>query len=101
MEKNFIRKSSYTIPIKLDTEEEKYLLVHGYTGAIDLVTAELLSKINHIEENEEAIEVSLKDRLMKRGYLTTKTIKEENMHVAHIVRLLHTSVKKSVIVLLG
>lgn len=30
-----LRTSSYTIPIKLDSEEGKYMLIHGYTGAID------------------------------------------------------------------
>ena len=32
-----IHLSYYTIPVKLEDEENKYLLVHGYTGAIDIV----------------------------------------------------------------
>ena len=32
-----LRLSSYTIPVRLEGNEGKYMLVHGYTGAIDIV----------------------------------------------------------------
>ncbi len=32
-----LRTSSYMIPVKLEKEEGKYMLIHGYTGAIDIV----------------------------------------------------------------
>lgn len=32
-----LRTSSYLIPVKLEDEEDKYMLIHGYTGAIDVV----------------------------------------------------------------
>ena len=34
---NEYRKSSYVIPVCLDKKGGKYMLVHGYTGALDLV----------------------------------------------------------------
>ena len=36
-----LRTSSYMIPVKLEKEEGKYMLIHGYTGAIDIVDSEL------------------------------------------------------------
>ena len=35
-----LRTSSYIIPVKLEKEKGKYLLIHGYTGAIDVVSEE-------------------------------------------------------------
>lgn len=35
------RKSSYIIPIRLEGVDNKYLLIHGYTGAIDVVDSNL------------------------------------------------------------
>lgn len=42
-----LRLSSYTIPVKLEAEEDKYFLVHGYTGAIDIVEGECWRQIEH------------------------------------------------------
>lgn len=39
-----LRTSSYLIPVKLESEPGKYMLIHGYTGAIDIVTESLLKK---------------------------------------------------------
>ena len=36
-----LRVSSYMIPVKLEKEEGKYMLIHGYTGAADVVTMSL------------------------------------------------------------
>ena len=40
-----LRTSSYMIPVKLEQEEGKYMLIHGYTGAMDIVSGGLLKKI--------------------------------------------------------
>lgn len=40
-----LRTSSYMIPVKLESEKGKYMLIHGYTGAMDIVTEHLLEKI--------------------------------------------------------
>ena len=36
-----LRTSSYIIPVKLESEEGKYMLIHGYTGAVDIVTEDI------------------------------------------------------------
>ena len=49
-----LRTSSYMIPVKLEKEEGKYMLIHGYTGAIDIVTENLLelAEFNlHMQQN--------------------------------------------------
>lgn len=40
-----LRISSYVIPIKLEDEINKYMLMHGYTGAIDIVGEEVVTKL--------------------------------------------------------
>ena len=38
-----LRMSSYTIPVKLENEDGKYMLIHGYTGAIDYCVGKVIS----------------------------------------------------------
>lgn len=40
-----LRVSSYMIPVKLEQEEGMYMLIHGYTGAMDIVSENLLNEI--------------------------------------------------------
>ena len=37
------RLSSYTIFTKLEDTEDKYMLMHGYTGAIDITSENLVT----------------------------------------------------------
>lgn len=83
-----LRTSSYIISVKLENEEGKYMLIHGYTGAIDIVTEELLKKINSISSENKFPENTL-HTLLRRGYITTKTQEEEYAYVARIARALH------------
>lgn len=48
-----LRMSSYTIPVKLENEDGKYMLIHGYTGAIDIVSGDLLGMIESPETVDE------------------------------------------------
>ncbi len=82
-----LRTSSYIIPVKLKKEAGKYMLIHGYTGTVDIVSAELLAKINSPSLNnfsEDTLQT-----LIKRGYVTTKTKEEEYAYVARIAKALH------------
>lgn len=82
-----LRTSSYLIPVKLENEEGKHMLIHGYTGAVDIISKELLSKINSISiENNLSKELLIS--LQKRGYITTKTKNEEHDYVARIAEAL-------------
>lgn len=84
-----LRKSSYMISVKLDEEEDgKHMLVHGYTGAVDVVSERLLKKIESIS-SESKIDESLLQTLEKRGYITTRTKDQEYAYVARIAKALH------------
>ena len=82
-----LRTSSYMIPVKLEKEEGKYMLIHGYTGAIDIVSAELLHSIQANRKSQ--LTQSMIEQLLERGYLTTKTQEEEYEYVARIAKALH------------
>lgn len=83
-----LRTSSYMIPVKLESEKGKYMLIHGYTGAMDIVTEQLLEKIKSITTYHDFSESTLQT-LLKRGYITTKTQDEEYEYVARIAKALH------------
>ena len=83
-----LRVSSYMIPVKLEQEEDKYILVHGYTGAIDIVSGELLNDIQSVGEKDDLVQPKVV-HLLKRGYLTRKTQEEEYAYVKRIARALH------------
>lgn len=80
-----LRTSSYVIPVKLENENGKYMLIHGYTGAMDIVSEGLLAKINSVSSGDGLSEKTL-STLQKRGYVTTKTKEEEYAYVARIAK---------------
>lgn len=83
-----LRLSSYTISVKLEAEEDKFFLVHGYTGAIDIVEGECWKQIEHFSSNNNLSAETI-DTLQKRGYLTTRTLEEEHQYVWKIANVLH------------
>lgn len=87
---NSLRLSDYTIPIALEAEPGKTLLVHGYTGAIDVVDSGLWQSLKNFPNgnNLSSEEIEL---LGKRGYLTSKTTEEERAYVAKFAEKLHES----------
>lgn len=86
-----MRVSSYIIPTKVD--EDNYMLVHGYSGAIDLVptdVAELLIQHEGLENlSKTMLDSDTLQSLISRGYITDKSHEEEIEHVARIARILH------------
>jgi len=87
-----IRTSSYTIYVDLPDDTTRLLLVHGYTGAFDVVTRAVAAYVRSLEasptpkplygqwsKDEILPEVAVApsdatvERLLKRGYLTTKS----------------------------
>lgn len=88
-----LRLSYYTIPVKLDIEEDKYLLTHSYTGAIDIIDEDVWKEMENYSSTsslpEEAVEY-----LQKRGYLTTRTKEEEIEYVKKLAQLLHRAQSK-------
>lgn len=87
-----LRTSSYTISVKLEEEEDKYMLVHGYTGAIDIVNGKIAEylQINQKVLNEKLpFTQEVLEKLTSRGYLTDKNEQEEHEFVIKFASLLH------------
>jgi DNA integrity scanning protein DisA with diadenylate cyclase activity len=47
-----LRKSSYTISVKLDAEKDKYMLLHGYTGALDVVSEKVVKWLDNVNNSD-------------------------------------------------
>lgn len=83
-----LRMSSYTIPVRLENKDNKYMLIHGYTGAIDVIDETLLKKIKDYSINTILTD-NTKQTLISRGYLTSKSTEEEYDYVARVAKVLH------------
>lgn len=88
-----IHLSYYTIPVKLEDEENKYLLVHGYTGAIDIVDGSIWEELKDYS-SESTLSPEATQLLQKRGYLTTKSKDEEIEYVSKLANLFHQAQSK-------
>lgn len=91
-----LRISSYVIPIKLEDEINKYMLMHGYTGAIDIVGEEVVTKLLHHQGqfiDLTSFDEEIGEYLIKRGYLTTKSENEEYEYVKRLASALHKKKK--------
>lgn len=85
-----LRISSYIIPVKLEKEEGKYMLIHGYTGAIDIVSEDMALKlINATKVDANLFSDKALKVLHSRGYITEKTEDEEVEYVARVAKALH------------
>lgn len=86
------RFSSYTISVDLENTKDKVMLVHGYTGAIDIANKTILSFLKSnkslLKENAPFSDNTW-NRLLSRGYITTKTKKEEHAYVARMANAYH------------
>lgn len=82
-----LKLSYYTIPVKLESEKDKYLLVHGYTGAIDIVTGDIWRQMIDFSANN--LSADAVEFLQERGYLTVKSKKEEFEYVMKLANLFH------------
>lgn len=75
-----LKVSSYNIYIKTLDEDDKYLFVHGYTGAVDVVSEDIYLCLLQAEENAEKLN-NLSNKtvsvLQERGYLTQRSLEEE------------------------
>lgn len=95
---NKYRLSSYTIFVELD-EKERCMLVHGYTGTIDIVSREVASFIRYrgpfVAEEFPFSDETL-GALTRRGYLTFRTAPEERRIVQLMARSLHLKRKQKI-----
>lgn len=89
-----LRTSSYLIPVRLEDEKDKYMLIHGYTGAIDIVSGELLNKIKTVAFYNNFSD-SMQETLLNRGYITKKTYQEEVQFVGLLAKGLSKTQRNS------
>jgi len=86
--------SVYTIFVKTN-DDDGYILVHGYTGAIDFVNNRIAAWLRQgggyreTNSNDLGIQESTIDVLIKRGYLTEKSPFEERAKVAEMANIFH------------
>jgi len=85
--------SNYNIYIPLH-EKAHYLLVHGYTGAVDCVDAELVRALQecfakHFNASTLNLPPDVYRLLEKRGYLTELSPEEEIAFVGRLARKIH------------
>ncbi|WP_201113241.1 radical SAM/SPASM domain-containing protein [Dysgonomonas sp. Marseille-P4677] len=68
------------------------MLVHGYTGAIDIASESLLSYLQSsktLSSDEAPFSRETWDILVKRGYITQKSKEEEKQYIARMADALH------------
>ena len=84
-----LRRSDYTVAIKITDEE--HLLFHGYSGAVDIVDANIAGALSEGDLKELSSDVLQK--LRKRGYVTDKSPEEEQELVKKMAVAMHKSRK--------
>lgn len=74
------RLSSYVIFTALENSGGKYMLVHGYTGAIDIAPEGMVSYLRSpgpLSPEEAPFSAKSWEMLVARGYITSKNAEEE------------------------
>lgn len=73
--------SNYSIFIELEKSDNQYMALHGYTGAVDLLEKEMVVYLKNNKENLVPTSFPFSSNswnaLIKRGYITQKSKKEE------------------------
>ena len=85
------RFSSYSIVVPLESEPDNVFMMHGYTGAIDVLSkdiAEYLQNHKHFSKEEIPCSETTMEALEKRGYITKWSKEEEVEYAKRIVRVL-------------
>jgi uncharacterized protein len=87
---NEMRPSDYIIFVKLP-DSKQVLLVHGYTGAIDLVKPNVARFLKHKgrSNGEAMVSESTIEILKQRGYLTARSPEEERARVKELATVVH------------
>jgi uncharacterized protein len=87
-----LRTSNYTIVVPIPGRSEN-ILVHGYTGSIDLVDEKIASYLSDSQNNVQSqlppFSAQAADYLEQRGYLTQKTSSEEEQRITEVAEAGH------------
>lgn len=86
-----LRVSFYTIVIPLENSKNDYMLIHGYTGAIDIVPQHIGEFLMHNDADIKYWNYShdVLSKLVQRGFITEKNVDEEITFVSKIADALH------------
>ena len=98
-----LRVSQYVILTPMLENPNQFILVHGYTGALDIVDREIANILKPGTENGGLSQLSAeaKRHLTSRGYLTEMSEAEEREHVARIVESVYSYYRQSLSVLIA
>jgi uncharacterized protein len=86
-----IRLSSYVVASRLEPGDD-FILVHGYSGAIDIVSSSLYQIICHPEKLRDLNSTStlqIYSRLLRRGYVVSLSEQEEQSDFRQIAGKIH------------
>jgi uncharacterized protein len=93
-----MRVSSYVIHAPMPESDES-LLIHGYSGAIDLVPRSVSEALQRAAQREQTDGLDLPDHMLTtlrtRGYLTEMTPSEEQEYCLTLATILHEQSKQN------
>ncbi len=81
------RISSYVIPVEVTAD--KYMLIHGYCGSIDVIEKNAWDNLKTGLFNKTSNDKELIEYLIKRGHVTKMTREEEMAYVMRLAKALH------------
>lgn len=84
--------STYTISVKLEDTPDQILLIHGYTGAIDLAGSDLVAYLRTpgpLTPDDAPFSEDTWNVLVSRGYITNRSAEEEQAFVARMADAYH------------
>lgn len=82
-----MRSSTYNIGVPCD---HRYLLINGRTGAFDVVSSRIGEAVESWDgQAEDRVSTSVREYLVKRGYLTEMTDEEEQAWFKRLATILH------------
>lgn len=86
------RFSSYSIAVPLDSEPENVFMMHGYTGAIDVLSKEIVKYLQsheHFTKKDIPCSKTTIEALEKRGYITKWSKEEETEYAKRLANALY------------
>ncbi|MEN2774754.1 radical SAM protein [Acetivibrio clariflavus] len=92
-----MRVSDYNIYIPIGNDTKEYLMVHGYSGAVDVVPEHIAKLIMNAANNQESlleIPEDICEVMKKRGYLTEKSHDDEKEFFSRVAQAMHNYAKR-------
>lgn len=87
-----MRASSYNISVNVDKKKNLYVILNGYTRALDIVNKSVYDFLKN-NGNLGHVSEDTKNKLIKRGYLTSLTHCEEIQLVKHLLDKAHKDMR--------